>query len=43
MGDGDAARAEVGPRDDTFSHPVKFYEHHAGKPYLHPFLRSEAA
>lgn len=42
-GDGDAARTLVGRRDDTFRHPMMFYEHHAGKPYTHPLLRSAAS
>lgn len=29
----------TGPRDDTFAHPAKFYEYHAGKPYVAPILR----
>jgi hypothetical protein len=28
------ARGEVGKRADCFTHPAKFYEHHAGKPYV---------
>lgn len=37
---GDEAKTIVGKRDDTFGHPAQFYEHHAGKPWVHPLLRS---
>lgn len=37
---GEEARQSVGRRDDTFTHPYKFFEHHAeGEPYIHPLLR----
>lgn len=42
-GDGEAARQIVGRRDDTFRHPMFFYEHHAGTPYVHPFMRRKAS
>lgn len=40
-GDGEAAKQTVGKRDDTFAHPVKFYEHHTGEPWVHPLLRKQ--
>lgn len=33
------ASMEVGRRDDCFQHPAKFYEYHAGKPYVIPIIR----
>lgn len=43
LGDGEEARQTVGRRDDTFGHPVLFYQHHAGTPYVHPLIRSKAS
>lgn len=42
-GEGEAARQEIGRRDDVFAHPMMFYQHHAGEPYVHPLLRKGAA
>lgn len=33
------ARNKIGRRDDCFAHYALFYQHHAGKPYVHPLLR----
>ena len=40
-GEGEEARKEVGRRDDTFSHPAKFYEYHKGETWVHPFARRQ--
>jgi hypothetical protein len=37
---GDEARKLVGKREDTFRHPAEFYAHHAGRPWVHPLLRT---
>lgn len=37
------ARTAVGKREDCFSHPGKFYEHHAGRPYSTRLERMLAA
>jgi len=39
---GPEARIAVGRREDCFGHPAKFYEHHAGKPYVSFMLRKLA-
>jgi hypothetical protein len=37
---GEEARQVIGRREDTFPHPVKFFEHHTGgKPWVSPLLR----
>lgn len=36
------ARVAIGKREDVFSHPSKFYEHHTNRPYMHPLLRKAA-
>lgn len=33
------AKKEIGKRDDCFQHPALFYQHHAGRPWVHPLLR----
>ncbi len=38
-GDGMAAKEAVGRNPDCFEHPAKFYEYHAGKPWVHPLMR----
>jgi len=43
LGEGEQARQTVGRRDDTFGHPVLFYQYHAGTPYVHPLIRSKAS
>lgn len=37
------ARTIIGRRDDCFGHVALFYQHHAGHPYTHPLMRSNAA
>jgi hypothetical protein len=37
------ARQKVDRRDDCFVHPIAFYEYHAGKSYVSPFLRGRDA
>lgn len=36
---GDSARTEVGKNPDCFQHIADFYQHHADRVYVHPFLR----
>jgi hypothetical protein len=38
---GEEAKQIIGRRDDTFAHPMKFYEHHTSKPWVHPLLRTK--
>lgn len=41
---GDEARPIVGRRDDTFKHPIFFYQHHShGEEYVHPLARKKSA
>lgn len=40
---GEEARQIVGRREDTFPHPRFFYQHHAGREYVHPLMRKQEA